>query len=104
MRELRLNPFVVGSDFLLLRLLMSLLLWSMGLLHLLRDGLLFLLRLILLLATTTLVVVWKERTPVPVVSALVGAIVKEEWNMVIVIVVHVVVLVGCTHWGQGVVS
>jgi hypothetical protein len=64
--------------------------------HPLLGGLLFLLRLILLPAVIILGVVWKEGTPALVVSVLVEVIVREEWIVVIVTVVCVVMLVGYT--------
>jgi hypothetical protein len=65
------------------RLLMFHLPWSMVLRRLLLDGLLFLLRLVLLSVATILGVVWKERTPALVVSMLVEVVVREEWIVVI---------------------
>jgi hypothetical protein len=61
---------------------------------LLLDGLLFLLRLALPPVVTILGVAWKGTTPV--VSAQVMVVVKEEWSVVIVIVMFIVVLVGFT--------
>jgi hypothetical protein len=92
---IEIESFILDLILPLFRLLVFCLLWRMVPRRLLLDGLLFLPRLVLPLVTTILGVVWKGTTPVPVVSAQVMVIVREEWNVVIVTVMLVIVPVGC---------
>jgi hypothetical protein len=96
-RELGSNLLVFDLIVPHFRLLVFRLLWSMGLLHPCRGGLLFLLRRLPPPPVRVILgVVWRARTPVPAVSTQVGVIIREVLIVVIVIVVLANVLVGST--------